>query len=72
MGTRGGNGGGSGDGVLLVRMGYEDCPIMGGERVALEDLHWSLLSSQRKLRSSSRSTSLLIVGACGGCTGPAS
>ena len=43
MGARGGSGGGSGDGVLLVRMGYEDCPVMGGERVALEDSYWSLL-----------------------------
>ena len=62
MGARGGSSGGGGDGVLLVRMGYEDCPVMGGERVALEDLYWSLLSSQRKLRSSSRSTSVVILG----------
>ena len=62
MGARRGSGGGSGDGVLLVRMGYEDCPVMGGERVALEDSYWSLLSSQRKLRSSSRSTSVVILG----------
>ena len=57
MGARGGSGGGSGDGVLLVRMGYEDCPVEG---VALEDSYWSLLSSQRKLRSSSRSISLVL------------
>ena len=62
MGARGGSGGGSGDGMLLVRMGYEVCPVMGGKRVALEDSYWSLLSSQRKLRSSSRSTSVVILG----------
>ena len=59
MGARGGSGGGSGDGVLLVRLGYEDCPVMGDERVALEDSYWSL---QRKLRSLSRWTSVVILG----------